>query len=279
LLIRHLTKQAGGKAIHRGLGSIDLTGAVRSELLAGSLPDDPDSRALIHIKGNVGHLGPSLNYRIDQDGCFSWIGESTITAEELLAAPASPGEQKLDGAMDWLKELLRATDRKAREVRVLAEGAGISRITLRRAKDALHVRSYKTSGMDGDWMLSLRDVVDDAHTENMINIGAIEQVRCCSSPTKVINITPLDSDLAQKDYMSTFMRNFDNDSEGVLKIHEKVSDPALHSCDLEETVSQLPSQITSRSNAAREGEHVTVIGRHNKRVGFGLGRNRRMGTI
>ncbi len=37
LLLRHLSKQSGGKAIHRGLGSIDLTGAVRSELLAGAI--------------------------------------------------------------------------------------------------------------------------------------------------------------------------------------------------------------------------------------------------
>src|SRR5271157_4718108 len=34
LLLRHLSKMGSGKAIHRGLGSIDLTGAVRSEMLA-----------------------------------------------------------------------------------------------------------------------------------------------------------------------------------------------------------------------------------------------------
>ena len=57
LLLRHLSKQSGGKAIHRGLGSIDLTGAVRSELLAGSLPDDPTARALVHVKSNIGAIG------------------------------------------------------------------------------------------------------------------------------------------------------------------------------------------------------------------------------
>jgi hypothetical protein len=57
LLLRHLSKQSGGKAIHRGLGSIDLSGAVRSEMLAGSLPDDPEARALVHIKSNVGPYG------------------------------------------------------------------------------------------------------------------------------------------------------------------------------------------------------------------------------
>jgi hypothetical protein len=72
LLLRHLSKQSGGKAIHRGLGSIDLTGAVRSEMLAGSLPDDPAARALVHVKTNVGAIGASLNYAIDGEGKFSW---------------------------------------------------------------------------------------------------------------------------------------------------------------------------------------------------------------
>jgi hypothetical protein len=73
LLLRHISKQSGGKAIHRGLGSIDLTGAVRSELLAGSLPDDPGSRALVHIKSNIGPCGPSIGYEIDEEGKFRWL--------------------------------------------------------------------------------------------------------------------------------------------------------------------------------------------------------------
>jgi hypothetical protein len=60
LLLRHITKQSGGRAVIRGLGSIDLTGAVRSELLAGSLPNDPTARALVHIKSNIGPLGVIL---------------------------------------------------------------------------------------------------------------------------------------------------------------------------------------------------------------------------
>ncbi len=36
LVVRHLSKASGGRAIHRGLGSIDLTGAVRMEMIAGN---------------------------------------------------------------------------------------------------------------------------------------------------------------------------------------------------------------------------------------------------
>jgi hypothetical protein len=159
LLLRHLSKQSGGKAIFRGLGSIDLTGAVRSEMLAGTLPDDPDARAFVHIKSNVGRLGRALGYSIDGEGRFAWTGESTITAADLLAAPAGPGDHKLAEACQWLTILLKPGSREQKEVRKLAEGAGISNATLRRAKDALRVRSYKAA-MKGAWMWALPE---DAH--------------------------------------------------------------------------------------------------------------------
>ena len=65
LLLCHLSKQSGGKAIHRGLGSIDLTGAVRSELLADALPDDPSARALVRPDGVI--LGLSGVWRVKND--------------------------------------------------------------------------------------------------------------------------------------------------------------------------------------------------------------------
>jgi DNA repair protein RadA/Sms len=43
LLIRHLSKRGAGRAIHRGLGSIELSGAARTEFIAGSSPDAPRS--------------------------------------------------------------------------------------------------------------------------------------------------------------------------------------------------------------------------------------------
>ncbi len=161
MLLRHLSKQGGGKAIHRGLGSIDLTGAVRSEMLAGSLLDDPEARALVHIKSNVGRLGRALGYSIDSLGRFTWTGESGITAADLLAAPAGPGDHKLAEASQWLTELLRPGEREQKEVRKLAEAAGISIATLRRSKNALRVQSVK-AGMSGPWMWSLPEGAHDS---------------------------------------------------------------------------------------------------------------------
>ena len=154
LLLRHLSKQSGGKAIHRGLGSIDLSGAVRSEMLAGSLPDDPESRALVHIKSNVGRMGRTLGYSIDGEGRFSWTGESPITASDLLAAPEGPERSKRERAQEWLSALLKSGSREEQEIRSLAESEGFSRATLRRAKDALRVKSRKGT-FGGSWIWSL----------------------------------------------------------------------------------------------------------------------------
>ena len=48
VLIGHLNKAAGTQSTYRGLGSIDITAAVRSLLFIGKLKDSPTTRVLIH---------------------------------------------------------------------------------------------------------------------------------------------------------------------------------------------------------------------------------------
>ncbi len=155
LLVRHLSKAQTGKAIHRGLGSIDLTGAVRTELLAGCSPDDPAQRALVQVKSNLGAFGPSLGYTIDDGGKFRWTGESRLTASEILA-PESDGCQTgaTAEAEAFLLDTLAQGARPQKDVENEARQHGISKRTLTRAKGHLSVRSRKT-GMTGawDWLL------------------------------------------------------------------------------------------------------------------------------
>jgi hypothetical protein len=160
LILRHLSKQGGGKAITRGLGSIDLSGAVRSEMLAGSLPDDPESRAMVHIKSNLGAYGPTLGYSIDADGKFSWTGRSEITASDLLAAPEGQEKGPMNQAKEWLSALLKDGSKDYTEISQLAEGEGIKIRTLRRAKDALGIHSRKAC-FGGGWIWSLEGAIED----------------------------------------------------------------------------------------------------------------------
>jgi AAA domain len=85
VMVRHLKKARGGKAIYQGLGSIDFTGAARSELLV-EYDEDAGVPVMSHIKCNVGPLGPSLAYKIDAEG-FQWLGPVDVTGDELLEEP------------------------------------------------------------------------------------------------------------------------------------------------------------------------------------------------
>jgi hypothetical protein len=208
LLLRHLSKQSGAKAIFRGLGSIDLTGAVRSEMLAGSLPDDPQSRALVHIKTNIGSYGPSRGYSIDDCGAFSWTGQSEITAEQMLDAPSTAQDRSaVEGAREWLSDFLSAGSKEQQQCREKAHEAGISYATLRRAKNALGIRSFKDT-MSGPWLWALpegaHEVAKGAHTEGMstfARMNTLEGAQDRSSTTKVLNLNPLFNEGAQESSM------------------------------------------------------------------------------
>jgi hypothetical protein len=110
LIIRHLAKSSGGRAIHRGLGSIDLTGAVRTEMLAGSSSLNSDLRAMVQIKNNLGQLADSIGYAIvgeESQARLEWC-KTDLTAADLLA-PESANKRKtqIESAKDYLYEALK----------------------------------------------------------------------------------------------------------------------------------------------------------------------------
>ena len=159
LLLRHFNKTAGAKALYRGLGTIDLTAAVRSEMLVGFPPDHPENRAFLHIKSNVAQLGPGRGYRIGgEDGDhpkFEWTGATMLRECDLMAMPEPPEKgKKLDTAKDWLREQLKDGERGQKEIQEAAEATGFSWMTIRRASDALNVGSRKR-GIAGGWWWSL----------------------------------------------------------------------------------------------------------------------------
>jgi hypothetical protein len=113
LVIRHLSKgDNGGRAIHRGLGGVDIFAAMRSVLMVGSAPGDREHRALVHLKNNVGPQGEALAYTIEGtkvDGVSTakvvWGGRSELTAEDLVAVAEKP---KTQSKVQRAREALRA---------------------------------------------------------------------------------------------------------------------------------------------------------------------------
>ena len=160
VLIGHLNKNASGKANYRGLGSIDFSAAARSILVIGKPADHPELRIMAHQKSNLGPLGKSLAFSLD-NGRVTWIGEYDITAEELFSPSGSEKEApKFTNASLFLSAFLKDGERSYREIISAAENEGISKRTLARAKDELNVMSFKCP--DGwYWALNTKSKQDD----------------------------------------------------------------------------------------------------------------------
>ncbi len=152
LLVRHLNKSEGRKAIYRGLGSIALAGACRSAWLVAEDPATPARRVLAQVKNNLGPPQPSLAFEVAQpEGqapTLNWLGPVTATAEELAGAARrrGPAPVKRQSAVAFLTELLAGGPVKVRDIweRVLKEG--LSPHTVRDARKDLGIQSRKVPG-------------------------------------------------------------------------------------------------------------------------------------
>jgi hypothetical protein len=154
LLIRHLNKTCQPNALYRGLGSIDVTAAARSILLAGKNPQaDKDNQfALVHLKCSLGAKGPAMAYSISDGGLF-WDGPLELSADELLNTKMrSPGPRT--DAMTFLSEFLADGPKPAAELLPAARRLGLSQTTLERASSQMGI-IRKPSGFRGPWFWRL----------------------------------------------------------------------------------------------------------------------------
>ena len=139
VLIGHLNKAAGTQSTYRGLGSIDITAAVRSLLFIGKLKDSPTTRVLIHEKSSLAPPGQSLAFSLGDEKGFEWIGAYDITADELLAGTdTAKAESKTAQAEMLILELL-ADGKKmpSAELEKAVNDRGISSRTMRTAKSRI----------------------------------------------------------------------------------------------------------------------------------------------
>lgn len=149
LFVRHLTKMKHDKAIYQGGGSIDFIGAARSALLVTTNPEKEEQKVVLHIKHNVGPKGQSWAYRLISGPGESlprvqWDGPSTITVKDLAIGSKSNTPAPRDEAVEFLRTFLKDGPRKASDIDLAADKAGITRRTLSRAKRTLDIKSRQT---------------------------------------------------------------------------------------------------------------------------------------
>ncbi len=83
VLVGHMNKAAGNKAVYRGMGSIDFFAVARSVLLVGRVEGEANIRAVVQIKNNLAAFGHPKAFELSEDG-FHWLGDYEIAADERL---------------------------------------------------------------------------------------------------------------------------------------------------------------------------------------------------
>jgi hypothetical protein len=160
IIVGHFRKQ-GGASQYRGLGSIDIFNAARSVLTVGHTQEGELIRAMVHNKSNLALPGKSQSFDFDPVSGFVWRGECDVTIEELIGKkkrrpPAESSSSQSDGQFAKARRLieteLAAGPGLAVDMEQMAEDAGISFKTFKRAKDALGVTSFRR---DGKWYWTL----------------------------------------------------------------------------------------------------------------------------
>ena len=108
VLIGHLNKNAGTHANYRGLGSVDISAAVRSILLVGKVEKETerDVRVVIQTKSSLAPKPTPVAFSLENSK-LEWIGEYEITEQELMSGKAGKQkETKLEQAMKLIRQIL-----------------------------------------------------------------------------------------------------------------------------------------------------------------------------
>jgi hypothetical protein len=162
LYIRHLGKAAHLRALHAGVGSIDISAHMRIAVTIGRDPDDQARRIMAIAKGNPVGETPSMAFRLmsgtveyfEGDGPeqiiveaarVDWDGRSHLKADDITTPPPAADEDKpaLEQARDFLRDFLSDGPALSEEVTKAARQAGHSFATVKRARALDNIRARR----------------------------------------------------------------------------------------------------------------------------------------
>jgi hypothetical protein len=159
-LISHLNKSESIDTITRVSGSMAFVAVSRAVYIVRPDEHDRDRRLLLPLKNNLARDQEGFAFAIEDCFLEGGIQTSQIVWEpECIAVPDAFGGQTkvksaLEKAKDFLLQLLPEKPYGATEVYRLAEQAGHSQATMRRAAEALNIVKTK-EGMEAGWAWSL----------------------------------------------------------------------------------------------------------------------------
>jgi hypothetical protein len=160
LLLRHLNKAVGQRALYRGAASIAFSAACRSQWLVARMPDGDGRCVFAQQKNNLAPPQASLAYKLCVDGGghpqLVWHGETDWTAASVLQQRRPQRNARREEAAEFLRQLLSDGPKTSRQIWAAARAHGFKEITLRRAARQLEM-DYRTVYADDDrlnyWLL------------------------------------------------------------------------------------------------------------------------------
>jgi len=150
VVVGHLNK-GSNQSQYRGLGSIDIQAAARSVLTVGKIKGNQYMRAFAHGKSNLAPEGVSIAFELNPDIGFRWVGAHPVTIDELLSGKYDK-ETAAERAYEFLITELTDIVISANDIFDMASERDISGRTLKRAKTAAGVRSFKK---DNKWFWTI----------------------------------------------------------------------------------------------------------------------------
>lgn len=169
--VSHLNKGGGGEALLRVTGSLAFVAAARAAFLVVKDHENSSRRLFLPIKNNVGNDQSGLAFTLEsyllpdniETSRVRWESEAVlISADDAMAGPELPEDRgALESAKEFLGILLSSGPIAAQQVASEAKEAGHAWPTVRRAQNALGVKSHK-DGMKGPWLWSLPSSAEDA---------------------------------------------------------------------------------------------------------------------
>lgn len=150
LVVSHLRK-GEGPPLTRVIGSVGFVAAPRTAWTIVKDPNNSERRLMLSLKNNIAPNVGGLAYAIpsegEQAGTVCWEPEPVmLNADDVFVTPQQkrgPAPDLREEAKAWLQAKLDGVALPVNEIMAAADGAGISRATLRRAREELGVTSSK----------------------------------------------------------------------------------------------------------------------------------------
>lgn len=151
ILIGHMNKGGGAKALYRGLGSIDIAAIARSVLMISRDENRPEIRYMYPIKSSLAPEGPAIAFSFKDEGGLEWQGRYDLNTSELTDS-ITIKISKEDRACAKMIQLLENEDMPANDVYARLADIGVGRRTVEKAKRELQINTYRSSKV---WYWSL----------------------------------------------------------------------------------------------------------------------------